>query len=81
VLLDINCADRHEDNSGPLAALFYGFSLLYCMTTSLAHGGAGLGTCGLPPAVARDLCTRAGFSRITPLALDNPFNVLYDVRP
>jgi 2-polyprenyl-3-methyl-5-hydroxy-6-metoxy-1,4-benzoquinol methylase len=81
LLLDINCADDPLDNEGPLACLFYGFSLTYCMTTSLAHGGAGLGTCGLPPAKADELCRRAGFSSIEPLPLDNPFNVLYDVRP
>jgi len=81
LLLDINCADRHEDNDGPLAAIFYGFSLLYCMPTSLAHGGAGLGTCGLPPGTARRLCEQAGFSHVRPLPLENPFNVLYEVRP
>ena len=30
--------------------MFYGFSVFYCMTTSLANGGAGLGTCGMPEA-------------------------------
>ena len=43
LLLDINCADDPLDNEGPLAALFYGFSVTYCMTTSLANGGVGLG--------------------------------------
>ena len=43
LLLDINCADDPVDNQGPLAALFYGFSVTYCMTTSLANGGVGLG--------------------------------------
>ena len=28
VCLDINCADKHEDNEGPLAAMFYGLSVL-----------------------------------------------------
>ena len=46
VCVDINASHRPEDNTGPLAALFYGFSVLYCMTTSLAHDGAALGTCG-----------------------------------
>ena len=43
--------------------MFYGFSVFYCMTTSLAHGGEGLGTCGMPEAKVRELCTEAG-SRI-----------------
>ena len=81
ICLDINCADRHEDNQGPLAALFYGFSVLYCMTTSLAQGGAGLGACGLPEATAHALCTEAGFSAFRRVPIDNPFNSLYEARP
>jgi SAM-dependent methyltransferase len=80
ICLDINCADRHEDNQGPLAAMFYGFSVFYCMTTSLANGGAGLGTCGLPEAKARELCTEAGFSDVRRVPMENPFNNLYEVR-
>jgi SAM-dependent methyltransferase len=78
--LDINCADRHEENEGPLAAMFYGFSVFYCMTTSLANGGAGLGTCGLPEAKARELCTQAGFSDVRRVPIENPFNNLYEAR-
>ena len=81
LLLDINCADDPVDNQGPLAALFYGFSVTYCMTTSLANGGAGLGTCGLPPAKASELTQEAGFSSCEKLPLENPFNNLFDVRP
>jgi SAM-dependent methyltransferase len=80
ICLDINCADRHEENEGPLAAMFYGFSVFYCMTTSLANGGAGLGTCGLPEAKARELCTEAGFSDLRRVPMENPFNNLYEVR-
>jgi 2-polyprenyl-3-methyl-5-hydroxy-6-metoxy-1,4-benzoquinol methylase len=81
LLLDINCADDPADNEGPLAALFYGFSVLYCMTTSLAHGGEGLGTCGLPPKKAKELCSEAGFSRFGQVELENPFNNLFHVQP
>jgi 2-polyprenyl-3-methyl-5-hydroxy-6-metoxy-1,4-benzoquinol methylase len=81
LLLDINCADDPLENRGPLAALFYGFSVTYCMTTSLAHGGAGLGTCGLPPAKARELTAAAGFSSCKQVGLENPFNNLFAVRP
>jgi 2-polyprenyl-3-methyl-5-hydroxy-6-metoxy-1,4-benzoquinol methylase len=79
VCLEINCADRAEDNVGPIATLLYGFSLLYCMTTSLAHGGAGLGTLGLPAARLRELAARAGFARVRQVAMDNPFNSLYEL--
>jgi 2-polyprenyl-3-methyl-5-hydroxy-6-metoxy-1,4-benzoquinol methylase len=81
LMLEINCADRHEDNIGPLAAMFYGFSIFYCMTTSLANGGEGLGTCGMPEAKVRELCTVAGFGTVTRLPVDNPFNVLYEATP
>ena len=40
VCLDINASDRVEDNVRPLGTIFYGFSVLYCMTSSLAVGGA-----------------------------------------
>ena len=43
------------------AALFHAISLFYCMTTSLAHGGAGLGTLGLPESRLRELCLDVGF--------------------
>jgi SAM-dependent methyltransferase len=81
VLLEINSADDPADNVGPLATAFYGVSLLYCMTTSLAQGGAGLGTCGLPEAGVRELLTSAGFRTVTRAPIDNPFNVLYVGRP
>lgn len=79
--LEINCADNHADNRGPLATVLYGFSLLYCMTTSLAHGGAGLGTCGCPPAVVEALGHEAGFGSVRELPIENPINRLYELRP
>ena len=81
LLLDINCADNLEDNAGPLGAMFYGFSVLYCMTTSLAHGGEGLGSMGLPPSKVRELCAEAGFGQVNQLPIENPFNILYELRP
>jgi 2-polyprenyl-3-methyl-5-hydroxy-6-metoxy-1,4-benzoquinol methylase len=79
--LDINCSDKPEENTGPLASLFYGFSVVYCMTTSLANGGEGLGTCGLPESRLRELSLSAGFGSVRKLPLENPFNNLYEVKP
>jgi 2-polyprenyl-3-methyl-5-hydroxy-6-metoxy-1,4-benzoquinol methylase len=76
LLLEINCADHAHDNQGPIAQVLYGFSLLYCMTSSLAHDGAGLGTCGLPESSIRALATEAGFGTVTRVA-ENPVNVHY----
>jgi len=79
VCLDINCSDKLEENAGPLGALFHGFSVLYCMTTSLALGGAGLGTVGLPESKLRELSIEAGFGNVRRVPLDNPFNNLYEL--
>jgi SAM-dependent methyltransferase len=81
VCLDINCSERLEENAGPLGAMFHGFSVFYCMTTSLANGGVGLGTVGLHEPKVRELCAEAGFTSIRRVPLENPFNNLYEVRP
>jgi 2-polyprenyl-3-methyl-5-hydroxy-6-metoxy-1,4-benzoquinol methylase len=79
--LEINCADDPADNTGPVATVMYGFSVLYCMTTSLAQGGAGLGTCGCPPAIVEELGQTAGFGSVRELPIGDPFNRLYELRP
>ena len=81
VCLDVNCSDKLEENQGPLGAMFHGFSVLYCMTTSLAGGGMGLGTLGFHAPKVRELCTAAGFQSVRQVPLDNPFNNLYEIRP
>jgi SAM-dependent methyltransferase len=80
VCLDVNASPNVEDNAGPLGTTFYGFSVLYCMTTSLAQGGAGLGTCGFHEARVNEYCTQAGFSSVRRVPLENPLNNLYEVR-
>ena len=81
VCLDINCSDELEENVGPLGAAFHGCSVMYCMTTSLANGGVGLGTVGLPPVKLDELATEAGFSSVRQLPLENPFNNVYELKP
>jgi SAM-dependent methyltransferase len=81
VCLDINCSDKLEENTNPLGAMFHGVSVFYCMTTSLANKGAGLGTLGFHEAKVRELCEKAGFSSIRRVPLENPFNNLYEARP
>lgn len=80
LMLEINCADDPADNTGPVASVMYGFSVLYCMTTSLAQGGEGLGTCGCPPAVVEALGHAAGFGSVRELDIGDPFNRLYELR-
>ena len=79
VCLEINSSDKLEENIGLLGALFYSFSVLYCMTTSLAHHGEGLGTVGIPESKMRELCAEAGFSHVRRVPMENPFNILYEV--
>jgi SAM-dependent methyltransferase len=81
VCLDINCSDKLEENANPLGAMFHGVSVFYCMTTSLANNGAGLGTLGFHEAKVRDLCERAGFSSVQRVPRENPFNNLYEAKP
>jgi len=53
-----------EDNIGnPLAPFTYAVSTLHCMTVSLAHGGAGLGT-AWGEQLALQLLTDAGFPEV-----------------
>jgi SAM-dependent methyltransferase len=78
--LDINCSPQLENNAGPLGALLFGSSVLYCMSVSLAHGGAALGTCGLHHPKLEELAGTAGFGRVRKVPLDNPFNNLYELR-
>jgi SAM-dependent methyltransferase len=81
VCLEINCAEHLEGNAGPLGSLFYGFSVLYCMTTSLSGHGEGLGTAGLPEGKLQEFCREAGFSNVRRVPLEHPFNSLYEIMP
>lgn len=81
VLMDIDCTDDPADNSGPLAVFKLGASLHFCMTTSLAQGGDGLGTVGLPESRVREFCDAAGFASVRRLAIQHPLNALYEIRP
>jgi 2-polyprenyl-3-methyl-5-hydroxy-6-metoxy-1,4-benzoquinol methylase len=80
VCLDVNCSGKLEENSGPLGSMFHGISILYCMTTSLAGGGAGLGTLGLHEHKLRELAAVVGFRDTRRVPIENPFNNLYELR-
>src|SRR5579859_3651459 len=79
VCLEINSSDRLEENIGLLGAFFYSVSVLYCMTSSLAHHGEGLGTVGLPEPKIRELCAEAEFGHVRRVPMENPFNILYEI--
>jgi SAM-dependent methyltransferase len=74
--------DLEENLTNPLnlAKFTYSASTLYCMTTSLAEGGAGIGT-SMGPHKAEELAVEAGFSSFRRLPIDDPFTAVYEVRP
>ena len=80
IVLEIACSDRLEDDLGSLGTVKYGTSLFYCMTSSLAGGGAGLGAMGLPEPRLREMTLAAGFSSLRSVWEDS-FNILYEVKP
>jgi hypothetical protein len=81
VCLDSNCSDKLEENIGAVGSMLLAFSVLYCMTTSLAWGGAGLGALGFHERKVQEMCSEAGFQSVRRVPLDNPFNNLYEILP
>jgi 2-polyprenyl-3-methyl-5-hydroxy-6-metoxy-1,4-benzoquinol methylase len=81
VCVEFNGSDKLEENAGLIGSLFYGVSVLYCMTTSLAHHGEGLGTLGLPEPKLRELAVEAGFGEVKRFPTEVPFKALYEMIP
>ncbi len=77
---EVNVSDKVGENLRPMGKMVYSVSTLYCMTTSLAHHGAGIGV-AMGEAKARELAASAGFSRFTRLPVKDDFAVLYELRP
>ena len=76
--LEFNAREQvAEQIKDPMATLGYTISTLFCMTTSLAHDGQGLGALGLNERRLREWCMEVGFKDVRRAQLDIPFNVLY----
>jgi hypothetical protein len=78
-MLEINASANLENNLHPMGKFFYSISTMYCMTVSLAHGGAGLGTC-MGEDKPRHMCQNAGFSHFRKLNFEHPLAVLHEVK-
>jgi SAM-dependent methyltransferase len=79
IVLEMKASDRLEENISPLGALFYGASVLHCMSLSLGEGGVGLGTAGVTEGKLKELASAAGFANVRSIPIQNPFNTLYEL--
>src|SRR5262249_33890813 len=78
--IEPNASDQPHENRNPVGKAFANLSPLHCLTVSLAHGGAGLGTI-IGEKGARALATEAGFSRFEKLPVEHPFNQFFALSP
>jgi 2-polyprenyl-3-methyl-5-hydroxy-6-metoxy-1,4-benzoquinol methylase len=76
---EINVSSLPEENHRPLGKMVYSISTMYCMTTSLAHGGAGIGA-AMGEVKARELAEQAGFKNFHRLPIEDDFAVLYELK-
>jgi SAM-dependent methyltransferase len=80
LVVEPRAPDRLEDNLTPLGRLFYAFSTGWCVPSGLSEPpGLGLGN-QAGPARLRQLLAEAGFGHVR-LAVDAPFNLVFEVRP
>jgi SAM-dependent methyltransferase len=81
-LREPHAADTLEGNIGnPMAPVQYAVSTLHCLTVSLAHGGAGIGTV-FGEGLARQLLRDSGFADpVVHPAPGNPFDAVYITQP
>lgn len=81
LMVDFKFGSRVEDNVGnPFAPMYYGISLMHCMTVSLAAGGKGLGTVW-GRQTATQMLRDAGFGSIEVLDTPRPQNCMFLCRP
>lgn len=80
VMAEPNAGETLAENLGPIGTYLYTASLLYCMTTSLAVGGEGLGMAGLPESRVRALAADAGFASVRRIDVSHPLYALYEIR-
>jgi len=64
---------------GPVDALFHAVSLFYCLPVSLAAGGPGLGSLGMPEQRLAELAARAGFGSCRKILDSPPAHALFEL--
>jgi 2-polyprenyl-3-methyl-5-hydroxy-6-metoxy-1,4-benzoquinol methylase len=82
-VLEFNFSDELQaniDHPFGLGSFGYGASVNYCMTTALAVGGEGTGTC-MGERRLRALAAEAGFSEVRRLDFpQNPLNLIFEIK-
>ena len=80
LMLDVWASSNLEDNvAAPMSAFLYTVSTMHCMTVSLAHHGAGLGT-AWGTQLATQMLKAAGFDEVQVFERVDPMNSLYVAR-
>lgn len=79
LMSEMNVSANPEENINPRGRMMYSISTLYCLSVSLADGGAGIGTLMGEPK-ARELAAEAGFGHFRRLPVEDMFSVLYEMR-
>ena len=80
LVVEPRAPDRLEDNLTPLGRLFYAFSTGWCVPSGLSEPpGLGLGN-QVGQVRLRELVAEAGFGHVR-LAVDAPFNFVFEIRP
>jgi SAM-dependent methyltransferase len=80
LMVEFKFSSRLEENVGNrFAPLYYGISVMHCMTVSLADGGAGLGTVW-GEQEARRMLAEAGFTRVEVVDSPRPQNYIFTCR-
>jgi 2-polyprenyl-3-methyl-5-hydroxy-6-metoxy-1,4-benzoquinol methylase len=82
-VLEFNFSDDLQENIDHpfgIGAFGYAASVNYCMTTALAVGGEGTGTC-MGERRLRAFAAEAGFSKVRLLDFpQNPFNLIFEIK-
>ena len=77
LMMEPNMSSDLDDNLDDIGAMMYGTSAMFCMTQSLAAGGAGLGA-AWGRQKAEQLAAEAGFTSFTTLeSITNRFSAFY----
>jgi 2-polyprenyl-3-methyl-5-hydroxy-6-metoxy-1,4-benzoquinol methylase len=80
LVVEPNASDVVEENFTPVGRLYYAGSTFLCVPNALSQeGGHALGAQAGESAI-RAVATEAGFTRFRRVA-ENPFNLVYEIRP